>query len=219
MKTITMRALTYTTLLLLLAISFSGCDPDIAPKNDYFPLDNDRQWSYQRSDWFRTNASEEPVERVSDTLTLKINGDVTIGGKTYKQIVDSKNLYNKAIRVEGSKYYARNHEFYSNDFSHEYVFLDTDKAVGESWSYIKDDGYSKTEYIVLAKDVTKSILKVEYNDVIELKVNYYHKNSQGEYEFWLSSLHSYSAGIGEVYSFNPYPISGRYNDVSSNIIR
>jgi hypothetical protein len=109
---------------------------------------------------------------------------------------------------------------YSSDFSHEYVFLDTDKAVGESWHYIKTDaGYSKAEYIILEKGATANVLGVVYNDVIKVQVNYYQPVAgTDDHELWLSSVHYYAKGVGEIYSFYPYPASFTYSDLSSFIM-
>jgi hypothetical protein len=208
-------------LLLLSIMVLNGCQTEDAnPQypDSYFPLENNREWKYQR--WMSHDAYN-PLDMIWDTLKIHVQGDVVVDGKTYKEIFDNKGFPNKLIRAEGSKYYGRNHEWYGNDFSHEYIFLDTDKAVGESWSYLKDDGLSKTEYIVLAKSTTVNILGVEYKNVIELQVNYYQLSADSqfkEYVLWVTAFHKYAAGVGEIYSFYPAPASEMYGDLSSFLI-
>jgi hypothetical protein len=198
----------------LLVFGLLACGEDDAPNQPYFPLDALRQWQYQR--WIAYATDDSPGQ-LFDTLTLTVQNEVTVEGQLYKEIVDASGNLDKIVRIEGSKYLARNHELYQSDFSHEYVFLDTDKAEGESWSYIKDDGYSKTEYVIQGKNVTHTIQGVEYKNVIEVKVNYYQLAMSGEFDLWASAVHYYAKGIGEIYHFYPYPTL-MYGDVSSFII-
>lgn len=204
---------------MVLLLGLAACE-DYAPlhnSGNYFPLDNHHEWSYQQR--MENFNGDEIIYWWFDTLTLHVQGEVTEDGQIYKALTDADNQVNKLVRREGSKYFVRNHESYFGNFSDEYIFLDIDKAVGDSWSYIKDEGYSKTEYVIMAKNASHIILGVEYKDVIEVQVNYYHQTTnQGTYELWVSAVHYYAKGIGDVYHYYPYPISGRYGDASSFLI-
>jgi hypothetical protein len=207
--------------LLFFVVTLNAClSEDSLPQNpeSYFPMDNNREWNYQRRLSFN---AENHLDILWDTLKIVVKGDVVVDGKTYKEMVDNKGMFNKLIRIEGSKYYGRNHELYGNDYSHEYIFLDTNKDVGESWSYLKDDGFSKTEYIVLAKNTTDNVLGLEYKKVIELQVNYYQLSADSQFEeyvLWVTAFHKYAEGVGEIYNFYPAPVSGIYGDLSSFFI-
>jgi hypothetical protein len=200
---------------MLLISGLLSCEEHNAePDQSYFPLDPQHEWRYQR--WI-ANGLDNPPGQLFDTLVLTVQNDVTVEGKVYKEVVDEIGILNKIVRREGSKYFARNHELYQSDFSHEYVFLDTDKAVGESWSYIKDEGQSKTEYVIHAKNATHTIQGVEYKHVIEVEVNYYYLAPGGDFEQWGTVVHYYAAGVGEIFHHYPYPTL-MYGDVSSFIM-
>lgn len=217
-KTDTMsKKYSFGIMIVIITGLFSCGEDELITHDDYFPLQQNYEWNYKR--WISFYENEEIDSMVMDTLILTVNGKVTVDGKVYREVWDSDGN-TKLVRREGSMYFGRNHELYTSDFSHEYMFLDTNKPVGGSWSYIKDSGYSKTEYIVLSKNVTEEILNKSYEDVITLKVNYYYEVTagSGEYELWLSAIHSYAKGVGEVYSSLPTPISNRYGDVTAFII-
>jgi hypothetical protein len=202
---------------LFLTFALLSCEEHNAPSpenHSYFPLDEHRKWQYQR--WIANGLDDSPGH-LFDTLNLTIGNDVTVDGKLYKEIAHVNGAVDKIVRIEGSKYFARKHELYQADFSHEYVFLDTEKAVGEAWSYIKDQGYSKTEYVIQAKDATHTILGVNYENVIEVRVNYYHQAQSGEFERWATVIHYYAEGVGEIYHFYPYPTLV-YGDLSAFIM-
>jgi hypothetical protein len=199
---------------MLLIFGFLSCEEHIQPNLPYFPLDSSNEWRYQR--WISSGAKGTPAW-LMDTSTLIVQNEITIDGKVYREIVDENGFVDKIVRIQGSKYFARNHELYRSDFSHEYVFLDTDKAVGESWSYIKDDN-SKTEYVIQARNATRTIGGIEYKNIIEVRVNYFNPTPSGEFEHWVTALHYYAKGVGEIYHYYPYPISLRYGDVSGYII-
>jgi hypothetical protein len=185
-----------------------GCDTnEVSPsEGDYFPLGG-REWSYQR--WL---SGVDNDSTVWDTLRLRVEGTVDIEGKSYVRMGDPAGFGGKFVRVEGSKYYGRNHELYGNDFSAEYVFLDTEKSVGESWEYIKDSGARKTEYVIKAVNASHTLLGVTYKNVIEVNVNYYYKDN-GVFQLSYTVVHYYAKGVGEIYHYYPYP-SLVYGDLS-----
>jgi hypothetical protein len=200
----------------LLMATFQSCEntaiePD--QTGDYFPLQDAHEWRYER--WL-SNSPDETDKLLFDTLSLRIEGTVEMEGKSYKKIVNADGQIDKIVRSEGSQYFGRNHELYSG-FSTEYIFLDTDKGAGESWSYIKDGGQSKTEYVIIAKDTQRIINGRVYKNVIEVQVNYYLQQS-GTFEHWVTASHYYAKGVGEIYQYYPYPVSGVYGNLRALII-
>jgi hypothetical protein len=207
-------------LAMLVIVGLLACEePTEATKHlesdqSWFPLDPQKEWRYDR--WIAF-VEDNPPGQFLGMMTLSVQNEVTVDGKVYREIKTEDGTIDKIVRVEGTQYFARNHELYLSDFSHEYVFLDTDKAVGESWHYIKDEGNSKTEYVIQAKDATHIIQGKEYTDVIEVKVNYYNLSLEGEFEKWASVIHFYARGVGEIYHYYPYPTL-MYGDVSSFLL-
>jgi hypothetical protein len=210
-----------TILNVILSISFlallTSCNDDAMTKREaqgsFFPMENAREWIYQRE--LRSTDGNATLW-LSDTIRLQVNGDTTVEGKKYKKIVTDEGEIQKIVRVEGSQYFGRNHELYLG-YSTEYMFLDTEQPVGSSWTYLKDGGASKTEYVIIAKTATQNFLGRVYKDVIEVEVTYYLYSNE-EYSKWLSTKHFYAKGVGEIYNYYPYPVSKYYADLSSFII-
>jgi len=184
-------------------IILSGCNSEepVQPlqAGDYMPLTPGTEWQYQR--WVVTPDQNQPVSL--DTAIIKITEETAIDGKMYAVFTDRFGMTDKAVRVENSQYFGRDHEMYVG-LTHEYMFLDTEKLPGDSWSYIKNDGATKTEYVVKAKGTSFDVLGTTYEDVIEMQVNYYSRVGD-EYEKKFSAVHVYAKGVGEIYTY--YPVS------------
>jgi hypothetical protein len=201
----------------LLMAAFQSCEnsaiePDLA--DDYFPLRDGLEWRYERWVSISSNVTDNWLVV---TLRLRIAGPVEIEGESYKKIVNANGEIDKIVRTEGSQYFGRNHEVYRG-FTHEYIFLDTDKEVGESWSYIKDDGVSKTEYVIVAKHSQRAINGNVYKNVIEVEVNYYSLQQSGTFLHFATAAHYYAQGVGEIYHYYPYPVSLAYGDLRAFLI-
>jgi hypothetical protein len=193
-------------LVVLLSSLWFACEEHgiiVKVPGDHFPLHDGVENAY-KEEMFN---SDKSMLWYSDTLTLTVQGDTLIEGVTYKKVVNQYGLLNKVVRKEGTKYFGRNHELYGG-FSKEFMFLDTNLPANASWEHIKDEGRSMTEYVVMAVNSKQVINGVEYENVIQLDVNYYTK-AEGEttWHFSQSARHSYAAGIGEIYAY--------YQDVSS----
>jgi hypothetical protein len=154
---------------------------------------------------------------IHDTLVFRVHGDTVVEGKSYRKIIDQNGIVDKIVRVEGTKYYGRSHELYSG-FSDEYMFLDSGKPPHSSWTYLKAGG-GKTQYVIRARSTKHNISGIQYEGVIEVEVNYYSESSPGLYTYWLTSLHYYAEGLGEIYNHYPYPVSGFYADSNSILIK
>jgi hypothetical protein len=189
--------------------------PDIDRKSKIYFITNDfHEWQYKR--WV-SNDPSNPLEMVLDTMKLRLDGETEIDNLKYFRIVGINDETAKVVRVQGYEYYARNHELYLG-LSEEYKFLDVSKLPGEGWSYLKHEGLQKTEYVILEKNVSKTILDKTYHNVIVVKVNYYQRTENEAFELWLSAIHYYAPGIGEIYFYYPSPISGMYANLSGFIL-
>jgi hypothetical protein len=205
------------SLILYLAILFACDNENVQPFNrqtDYFPLESGKQWQYQR--WL-DNLPAGENSAIFDTLKLSVQGDTIVDDQAYKIINDQFGNIDKIVRRSDGQYFGRHHELYGT-FSHEYVFLDLTKAPGESWSYVKDEGATKTEYVILSKGGTKTVSGIEYSNVIEVQVNYYNLSSNGGFELWVSAFHYYAEGVGEIYHYYPYPVSLVYGNITGLIL-
>lgn len=187
----------------LASLALSSCEesanrPKLPTEEGYLPLNNGTKWEYTLVHY--TINTDELIK--TDTTEIVISGDSVLTGKTYKKITGPTSDL-KLVRKEGSEYFGIHHDLYGTGTTQEYKFLDESLPANSSWEFIKDP-YSKTEYLIVAKDISKTINGVEYKNVIEVAVNYYYKQE----DQWIKHLtiqHCYAKGIGEVYAFYPYP--------------
>jgi hypothetical protein len=203
--------------LLLIQLMVSCETHSILPETpkDYFPLSDNFHVNYLKENIF---GGENETVWASDTVTLTVLADTLVEGLSYKRVINDYGFLDKIVRKEGSRYFGRNHEFYGG-FSHEYMFLDTKAPVDSSWVYIKDNGNTKTEYVIREVNANHTINGVEYKDVIKLDVNYYNNRADGiNFELGLSSKHYYANGIGEIYAYYPPYLSGMYNSVRLSVL-
>lgn len=185
-------------------------------KADYFPLEDKSQTNYLKE--YGNMVADETSIWWSDTVTLTVSGDTVIDGLSYKIITTQFGWIEKVVRREGSRYFGRNHEMYGG-FSWEYLFLDTSLPVGSTWEHIKNQGQTKTVYVVEEVNSTHVLNGVKYKDVIKLNVNYYDTYTEDEsFEYRYSVVHYYANGIGEIYAYYPYPASGAYSDLKISIL-
>ena len=208
----TIARYTFTGLLLLLTSCFDK-DPEIAPA-DYFPLPDNRTWTYQR---LIGDGNDDSSDKVFDTLHLYVAGDTLVEGRSYKQIMNRNGNTDKVVRKEGTQYFGRDHELYGG-YTHEYMFLDLGKKAGDSWFYIKYGGSYKTEYVIKATDATHTIHGKVYTGVIEVEVNYYYATAPDQFEYRFSATHYYANGVGEIYNFYPHQSSFHFGDLSTLLI-
>lgn len=203
--------------LLLIQLMISCETQPVLPEipKDYFPLSDNFHLNYLKENIF--NGETETVW-ASDTMTFTVLGDTLVEGIAYKKIINDFGILEKIVRKEGFRYFGRNHELYGG-FSHEYMFLDTKVPADSSWVYIKDNGNTKTEYVVKEVNASYTVNGIEYKDVIKLDVNYYNNYGDGvNFELWLSSKHYYANGIGEIYAYYPPNLSGTYNNVRISLL-
>lgn len=172
---------------------------------DYFPLTESSGWEYIADSY----SLDQGELLGSDTIALQVIGDSTLSGKTYK-VISSQNpqgstgfyIKTKLVRKEGPAYFGIHQDLYS-EATEEYKFLDEDLPENSSWEFLKSE-FGKTEYVIVAKDFSKTIKGIQYHNLIEVAVNYYYKQ-ENEWVKNFSIHHVYAKGIGEIYAFYPYP--------------
>lgn len=215
MRTVRTLSLNLAALTLSTAF-FAGCnddDPQKASLGDYFPLNQGLEWKYNQT---LVNGDSDPIEL--GQVEWRVDGDTIIDNKLFVKIMDTQSGFiEKAVRKEGSQFFGRNHELYGG-FTHEYVFLDTEVQQGSSWHYFKFDGAIKTEYVVKSFNGVRTVNAVKYDNVLELEVNYYEQVSPGEYKLSYTVVHVYAKDVGEIYSYYPYPASGFFGDVRTELV-
>ena len=215
MKTVKNSSIRFGLMMIVVtAVTFSCEYTDITPVPDYFPLSETTKTVYKKE---FTSTADETVW-ATDTVTLSVSGDTLIDGISYKKFVNEYGLLEKVVRREADKYFGRNHELYGG-FTKEYLFLDLSVPVNGTWEHIKDEGFTKTEYVVKATNSSHVIDDVEYRNVIKVEVNYYDKYTDGvNFELRNTAKHYYADGIGEIYAYYPYPASGMFANLNISIL-
>lgn len=199
--------------VVLLSCENHSISPLIPP--DYYPLTEGIELNYYQENSLTGDPSEIWS---SDTVQVTISKDTIIEGIKYKRVLNNFGRLEKFVRREGTQYFGRQHEFYGL-FTPEYMFLDTSVPVNGTWEHIKDDGHTKTEYVVSAKYSKQTINGVEYNDVIELDVNYYNDYDDGvTMKMLYTAKHFYANGVGEIFTYYPYPASGMFSNVTYSLL-
>jgi hypothetical protein len=182
---------------------------------DYFPLKEGIELNYYQEN---TSTSDPSEIWNKDTVHVTISKDTIIEGIQYKRVLNNFGRLEKFVRKEGTQYFGRQHEFYGS-FTPEYMFLDTSVPVNGSWTHIKNEGHTKTEYVVKSKGNKQTIHGVEYNDVIELDVNYYNDYNDGvTMELLCTAKHFYANGVGEIFTYYPYPVSEMFSNVTYSLL-
>lgn len=209
----TLFAVIFICLSLLQSCENHSISPSIPP--DYFPLTEGTELNYYQESTLTGEAGEVWWK---DTVQVTISKDTIIEGITYKSVLNNFGRLEKFVRKEGTQYFGRQHEFYGL-FTPEYMFLDTSVPVDGSWVHIKNEGHTKTEYVVKAKNSTQIINNVEYKDVIELDVNYYNDYDDGvTMKLLYTAKHFYANGVGEIFTYYPSPVSGMFVNVTYSLL-
>jgi hypothetical protein len=209
-----MKAIPIALVLLLCCTLFDCADPaKIEIDSDYYPLKENSEWKYLRK-LFTGGGDNSPLW--SDTIINKIKGDTLLDGIKYKKVIDQQGILVKAVRKQEGKYYGRNHELYGG-FAKEYLFLDDKAELNTVWRHYKNDSITVTEYRVKALNSTRTYNNIEYHGVTELEVNYYYRDGK-DFALNYSTQHYYARGIGEIYSYYPYP-SLMYGDLYLSLLK
>jgi len=193
-------------LLATAVIMVASCSQDNAPSlpvpGDYYPATTIAR-NYLRE-------SIDPATKeifMTDTIQIVYDTDVAYKDKTYAKLdflskwlnADNVPVINRDVyalfREEAGQYFAP----YSSDSS-EYIFLDTQKGVGSSWTiYQGFENESKTVYTVKAVNATRVVNGVAYKNVIEILQEVYSSFNKGPYALGFSETSYYSKDIGRIY--------------------
>jgi len=185
--------------------------PSLAVPGDYYPATTTSR-NYLRES---INPATKEI-LLTDTIQIVYDTDVAFNNKTYTKLdflskwlnADNVPVINRDVyalfRKEASQYFTPN----SSDSS-EYIFLDTQKGVGSSWTiYQGFENESKTIHTVKAVNATRVVNGVTYKNVIEILQEGYYSFNKGPYELGYSETSYYSKDIGRIYrrsDFYSYP--------------
>ncbi len=194
----------------------------------YFPLDLGAKWSYTVTDFATSDTNrmnlkamvngEHKREKWSvNEITYQVRKDSVINGKSYKVITNSKDPFERTlVREEAGNYFQFNNKTFKDD-----NFLKTDVKVDDIWlDYENPEQTAATLYVVISIDNTKVIQGETYKNVIgigqitasmEQIVEFVRSGSQ------FMPIKYYSKGLGLIYSYMPYPLSGTYSDLEKAI--
>lgn len=197
----------------ILSCESNSITPDLP--RDHFILSEGTELEYYKEGIL---AGDQSTVWLKDTVQFIVDGDTLIDNISYKRLVNEYGFIEKVVRKNGTQYFGRNHELYGG-FSKEYMFLDTSLPVLGSWEYIKEEGHSKTEYVVKNIHDTYTINNIQYRNVIELEVNYYNDYFDGvNLDLHYSAKHFYASGIGEIYAYYPSIASGMFSDIRYSLL-
>jgi hypothetical protein len=201
--------------LLISCFGLVSChDNEESVSQNYFPL---RPGETRLYDIYMADEKEDINGEIFFRKSISTIRDTLIDGKRYTLTFDS--FEKKAIRRTGNVYIERIYNQYDDIFLEETKFLDTRLPVGASWEHNPyDDGF-KTTFTIRAKGISKTFANQTFNNVIIIERQRFYSDGRGGWDFWLSSWHYYAPGIGEVYSFAPYPLSYTYADLSAVLVR
>jgi hypothetical protein len=195
----------------------------------YYPLEVGKSWSYTLTDYATSdtnrtnldamiNVSNQREKWGSIDIKYTVKQDSTVNGKIYKVITNNKNPFEKElIRKEDGNYFRLNDQTFKEE-----NFLKTDVEVGNMWlDYENEDQTIATLYVVSCVDKQKIIKGKTYRNVIGIgeitaPVAQIIVFLQKEDNNFLPTKY-YADGIGMIYSYVPYPVSGTYSDLETSI--
>jgi hypothetical protein len=190
----------------------------------YYPLEIGKSWTYTVTDYAtsdtnRTNLAamesgqhnREQWGVVDIRYTIKM--DSVVNGKIYQVITNSKNPFEfDLIRQEAGNYFRLNRVTFKDE-----NFLKIGLEVDNMWlDYENEEQTVATLYIISSVDKEKIIKGKTYKNVIGIgqitaPVTSIVALLQEDETFMPTKY--YADGIGMIYSYIPYPLSGTYSDV------
>lgn len=197
----------YKTPLLFFLVIAGACTqndtPVVAVPGDYYPTASNLQHHY-----LRESINPYTGELIqADTIQIVYGSDVPYKDKTYTELdffskwinannvpVMNRDIY-ALLRKDADQYYTP----YSSDSS-EYVFLDTRKSIGSSWTIYKGfENEFKIVYTIKAVNATKIVNGVTYTNVVEMLQQVYGSFNKAPYELSSSETSYYAKDIGPIY--------------------
>jgi hypothetical protein len=197
-------------LFLFLTIVSVSCSDDNPTPGNYFPLEAGTVWNYEL---YQTDAKEAFGDFMSEARRF-VKGDSVIDGSQYVLYEDQLGAW--AVRREGSAYYQRFSIGYPSGFSDEYKFLDTEKSVGFTWDQFPGPhDFVKVTFSIRSRNASRKFLDKVYTNLIVVEEQHLVPDGSGGWNNWRSIWRYYAPGIGEIYSYAPYPLSNMFLDVST----
>ncbi|NJN78343.1 MAG: hypothetical protein HC803_08475 [Saprospiraceae bacterium] len=190
----------------------------------YYPLEIGTSWNYTVTDYATSDMERTNLDAMvsgahkrekwgSVDIRYSVKKDSLVNGKLYKVITNSKDPFLvELVREEDGNYLRLN----STTFKEE-NFLKTDVEVGNMWlDYENEEQTMATLYVVSSFDNQKTIKGKTYQNVIGIgqitaPVTQIIAFLNEENPFIPTKY--YSKGVGLIYSYFPYPLSGTYSDV------
>jgi hypothetical protein len=199
----------FITMLLL-----NGCDDETESiSGDYYPL-NDRTERYQEYISFFDGVGLAFGDEPSDTTTVEITSSVKVDGRDYK-VVSHSRAFQRLIRREGCRYFARDEAFTGGPYGDEYLFLDASLPVGSTWTIDQPTIGRNVEFTIKEKNTSIEVFDRSFNDVIIVQEDTY----RGFEDVPLTIYRYYQKDVGEVYNYLPYPLSLIYADAQSVLMK
>ena len=200
----------FITMLLL-----NGCDDETESiSGDYYPL-NDRTERYleyiSSFDGVEFGFGDEPW----DTTTVEITSSKKVDGRDYK-VVSHSRAYQRLIRNEGCRYFARDEAFNGGPYGDEYMFLDASLPVGSTWTIDQPKSVrNRVEFTIKEKNTSVEVFDHTFNDVIIVQEDTYRLGEDVPF----TSYRYYQKDVGEVYNYLPAPFSLLYVDAASVLMK
>lgn len=181
--------------------------------NAWFPLKTGDKWIFkQASIQSKISGDTEPKTTLQESkVEFEIIWIKEIGSKEYFVYQSQDGYRKKIIRFEDGNYFINDLRT-ADQPDREFIFLRNNLSLGESWIHEPSGGNSKIVFTVVKLEKSITINGQNYQDTIEINRDYYNKTGDSYLPKSAISKHIYAKGIGEVYSYIPYPLGGIYAD-------
>lgn len=183
---------------------------------DYFPLGPEHRWEYVTVHRYGNTGFNAGVV-LTDTMKLRAER-LNWEGNYFQMREDNDGIY-----YGWSKWYRKDscRTFEFPAYAREFMFLDADLDLHQSWEARPYGDYNKTEFRVVEVNATKIVNGIRYNHVIEVLESSYWKGPEGEDPFTLSSetRHYYAKDVGEIYSYETYGVGGEEGSIEVTLLR
>jgi hypothetical protein len=206
------NALAFVALFITIFL-LSGCDDDNESiSGDYYPL-NDRTERYQ--EYIYSWTDNAIIDQPWGTTTVEIASSTKVDGKDYK-VVSHSIGFQRLLRKENCRYFARDQVYAGGPYDdNEYMFLDVSLPVGSTWTIEQPNMGRRVVFTIKEKNTSIEEFDRTFHDVIVVQEDTY----RGIEEVPLTSYRSYQKDVGEVYNYLPYPLSLRYGDIASILLK
>ncbi len=204
------------TLLLFTSI-FISCKKKIDPRpeeicTNYIPLNVGQQFMYSQK--FISSGDDSTVWG-TDTITTYLEKDSLISKKIYSKFIQSHKFHKdiSLIRKSDKNYLKRSENFFSTD-TFEYVFMKENVETGDTWTNYGINNQIFNTYKVLDVKANYILNGISYSKVAivskDIPLDSFRKRK---------SIHYYASGVGEIYSYLPYPEGRFFADVEYTLLR